>query len=161
MTAYRAMIDEDRDFVISGWSSSFRTSQYAGLVSMRIYAQVMHAVIEEILDRPDTRVLVAHEPGEFDHQGRPFLYGFLATRAGRAPYVYYVYVKAPFRQGRARHGLELGHAAALFTAAGIDPRRPFGYACRTSLSDRLTDRFTGKFPLAQWDPLPARYERPL
>lgn len=155
--AFRPMITADRDFVRSGWSSSFRTSRYAGLIAMDGYAAVMHAQIDAILARASTAVTVAHEPGEVDHEGRPFLYGFIATRTDlAAPYVYYVFVKSAYRRGRTRHQLELGHGAALFAAVGIDPRCPFGYACRTSYCDELAT----KIPQAVWDPLPGRYPNP-
>jgi hypothetical protein len=160
MTAYRSMLDDDLDFVVSGWSSSFRLSPFAGLIDMRTYADVMHRQIAEVLARPSTVVTVAYEPGEIVETPagpRPFAYGFLAQRTDlAAPYVYYVYVKAPYREGRRRLGLELGHAAALFEAAGIDPRSPFRFACRTVIGDQLAR----KVPLAEWDPLPARFERP-
>lgn len=157
MTAYRAMADEDRDFVVSGWSSSFRLSKYAGALTMERYADVMHGEIAAILARRDTRVLVAYEPGETIDGERPFLYGFLVERVGGPlPYVYYVFVKKFYRQGRERHGLDLGHAAGLFAAAGIDPLAPFSYMFRTSWSDQLTT----KIPLAEWDPIPGRFEVP-
>ena len=146
------MIASDRDFVVSGWSSSFRQSFHAGMLSMESYALVMHREIARILDHPSTETLVAEELGQTDHLGRPFLYGFLTRRRG-APYVYYCYVKSPYRRGQLRHGLRAGYATPLFAAAGIDPRAPFGYACQTPYVSKLARRI----PLAQWDPLPARY----
>lgn len=121
---------------------------------MDTYATVMHAQIDALLDRPNARTLVAHEPGEFDDRGRPFLYGFVATLAAATPYVLYVYVKAPYRRGKAKHGLSRGIATMLFEAAGVDPVRPFAYACKTSYVSDLAR----KIPLAEWDPMPARYK---
>jgi hypothetical protein len=146
----------DRDFIVSTWSSSFRTSVYAGLLSMETYADVQHREVKRVLDHPTTLTLVAAEPDELDERGRQFLYGFIALRQHVErvpPYVYYVYVKTAYRRGRAQFGLELGYAAQLFRAARIDPRRPFGYACQTSMSLQLAS----KIPLGAWDPLPARY----
>ena len=155
--AFRPMIADDRDFVRSGWSSSYRTSLYAGLILMEDYAAIMHFTIDRIFDRPSTTIIVAHEPGEVDYEGRPFLYGFIAIRTDLPqPYVYYVFVKNAYRRGRARHHLELGHATALFAAAGIDPSRPFGCACWTSVCDQLVS----KIPLATFTTLPGRFERP-
>lgn len=157
MTAIiRPMAPSDRQFVISTWSSSYRMSPYAGPLSMATYADVMHREIERIIEHRTTRVLVAAEPGEVDHEGRPFLYGFGAFSAEvlvGAKYVYYIYVKTPYRQGKARHGLHLGYAAQLLAAHGIDPAKPFAYACRTSYCDTLAR----KIPLATFDPFPARY----
>lgn len=144
--AFRPMIPADREFVRSGWSSSYRTSYAAGLISMDTWADVMHREINAILDRPSTAVTVAHEPGETDHVGRPFLYGFIAALKRPDPYVLYAYVKAPYRRQRI--------AARLFAAAGVDPKRPFGYACRTGYCDQLA----AKIPAASFNPLPARYQ---
>lgn len=153
--ACRPMQPADRQFVISGWSSSYRVSDHAGLISMSRWADTMHREVAAILDHPSTRTIVAEEIGEVDHQGRPFLYGFLAYQwlARMQPYVYYVYVKTPFRRGRERLQLDRGYASQLFAAAGIDPRAPFMYACRT---DMLGD-LARKIPLAEFNPLPARF----
>ena len=175
MTAFRQMIDADRQFVVSTWSSSYRTSPYAGMLAMDTYADVMHREIDRILDHPSTRTIVADEPGETDHEGRPFLYGFvcvrdldvavarLTLRASAAaaddcgpvranPYVYYVYVKRPYRRGL-HNGLPQAMGTELFRAAGVDPRRPFEYGCHTSYCSQLSR----KIPRAQFNPLPARY----
>jgi len=157
VTAYRPMLDVDREFVISAWSSSFRMSPYAGPLAMDTYADVMHAEIEQILARPSTQVIVAHEPGETIDGGRPFLYGFIVRRiGGQRPYVYYVFVKHFYRRGGKRHALDVGHARGLFAAAGINPLAPFSYMCRTLWSDRLAT----KIPLAEWNPIAGRYEEP-
>lgn len=140
--AFRPMVADDRQFVISGWSSSFRTSLYAGIISNATWADVMHREIGRILDRADTRTIVACEPDEFDHLGRQFLYGFAAVRSTGEPYVYYCYVKKPYR-GR-------GIAHRLLEAAGVNPECRFGYACPTGP--------LGKLPTAKFDPVPAREE---
>ena len=165
MTAFRPMIDADRGFVRSAWSSSYRTSPYAGMLSMTTYADVMHREIDLVLDHPTTRTIVADEPGETDHEGRPFLYGFISFRALDAaiveltsgtprpyPYVYYVYTKGPYRRGR-HNGLPQAMATELFGAAGIDPRAPFAFACRTQYCAQLAR----KIPLGEFNPLPARF----
>lgn len=143
--AYRPMIPADRQLVISGWSSSYRKSRSAGLIRNSSWARVMHPEIEAYLDMPDTRTIVACEPGELDHLGREFLYGFIATRAS---YVYYCYVKLRYR----RRGIARG----LFDAAGVDPAGAFLYACSTGASEEI--RRAGKIPAATFDPVPAREE---
>jgi hypothetical protein len=155
VTAFRAMIPEDRDFVVSTWSASYRMSPHAGLLSMKTYAEVMHREVERIIDHPTTAVIVADEPGETDHEGRPFVYGFIARRRDlphMRPYVYYVYVKTPYRRGRHRK-LPQAMATSLFLAANVDPRRPFTFACFTTYCEQLAR----KIPLAKWDPMPARF----
>lgn len=168
VAACRPMAAEDLEFVVSGWSSSFRTSPYAGLLSMARYADIMHRELGEILARPSTAVIVRHDLQRRDPHGRQFLYGFIAARTdlGR-PYVYYVYVRTIPPNSSASPIRRQGHATALFAAAGIDPARAFSYACRTAASDALTQpQWVGavpmppKVPHAKWDQLPARYEEP-
>lgn len=158
MTALiRPALPADRDFIVSTWSSSFRTSHYAGMISMRNYADVMHREIAIVLDHPSTLTLVAEQPGETDEEGRPFLYGFVSAasrhRPESPPYVYYVYVKSPYRRGKERHQLDKGYGQLLLEAAGVRPRTPFRYGYQTSMSLQLAS----KIPLGEWDPLPARY----
>lgn len=154
VTLFRPMAETDRRFVVSGWSSSLRTSNYAGFISMRRWADVMHAEINGAIDHPAVSTLVAEHPGETDHMGRPFLYGFIAWSVSLvdAPYVFYVYVKNPYRRGKEK-GMAQGYAAQLFAAAGIDPRAPFSYACSTGMCVQLAR----KIPLARFDSLPGRY----
>jgi hypothetical protein len=113
----------------------------------------MHSEIRRIVEQPEVTTLVAYEPGELDHLGRPFLYGFITFRLTESePYVFYVYTKAAFRNGQSK-GWPKGIASQLFDAAEIDPGEPFAYACRTAYCVRLSH----KVPRAEWNPLPARY----
>lgn len=155
VTLFRPMVEADRVFIVSGWSSSLRTSHYGGFISMKRWAAVMHPEINAAIDHPDVSTIVAEQPGETDHLGRPFLYGFITWSSqliAPMPYVFYVYVKNPYRRGKEK-GLAQGYAAQLFAAAGIDPRKPFGYACSTAACAQLAR----KMPLAKFDPLPGRY----
>lgn len=155
------MTADDRQFVISGWSSSFRKSDHAGMISMATWADVMHREIGAVLDRADTIALVAEEVGELDERGRPFLYGSLVYRRDPVrirlrqaspldprwlvlPYVFYAFTKIRYR--------ERGVARRLFAAASINYRAPFAYACRTEVC--------GAFPTGRSKPLVARYEEP-
>lgn len=149
----RPMNPDERAFVVSGWSSSYRLSPHAGLLPMHAYAAIMHPVIEATLDHPTTRVLVAAAPGDTDHEGRPFLYGFLVYRDPR--YVYYAFVKSEFRRGRSRFQLGAGYGRQLMAAAGIDPARAFEYACSTKHTTEIRD--AGKLPHATFNPMPARF----
>src|SRR3989442_922310 len=90
----------DRDFIVSGWSSSYRMSRDC-TTPMALYAKQKHEEVEWYLAR--VRTLVAH--GEAG-----VLFGFIAydpamyvARTGRHRitlngYVLYVYVAAPFRR---------------------------------------------------------------
>ena len=140
----------DRDFIVSGWSASLRSSRDIPLVPMSTYATTFRPIIEGHLAR--AQVLVAH--GEAG-----VLFGFLAfdpstyvATIGRRHitldgYVLYAYTAAPFRR---RYGVQ----RRLFAAAGISPLQRFGYACRTRSSWELRS----KIPLAEYDPYRARYE---
>lgn len=140
---FRPMRASDFQFVVSGWSSSFRLSHTAGMITMDDWATVMHRQIAKVLDRLSTTTIVAHSAGDEDH-----LRGFIAARLAPAPYVYYLFVKEPYRRA--------GHARELFAAAGIDPEMPFAYACKTAWTARLRD----KIPAAQYDPLNVRFPEP-
>lgn len=142
MTAFRAATPDDEPFIVSGWSSSYRTSRDVAFIQMGHYGDVMHAIIRGVLARPRAKVLVAH--GEV-------LHGFLCYEPGPAgglPLVIYVYVAQPYR----RHG----DAAGLFRTAGIDPLQPFEYAARTETSWRLME-IHRKAPLARYNPFRARF----
>ncbi len=149
MILTRAAIAEDRDFIVSGWSASLRSSRDIPLVPMATYAATFRPIVARHLEL--ARAVVAH--GESG-----VLFGFIVydsatyhVELGRRRvtldgYVLYVYVAAPFR----RRGI----ARRLFAAAGIDPTQRFGYACRTRSSWELRS----KIPLAEYEPYRARYE---
>lgn len=154
MITHRAIdTQSDRDFVISSWSASYRTSYSAGIIDMDAWATVMHAQLGRFLDRPNVRTVLAVE-----RRDPTFLYGFITadttvqvepldrgkTREWPA-LVYYCYVKSAYR--------ETGIARGLFGAIGIDPRSRFLTACKTAASTR----FASKTPLAKWNPLVARF----
>lgn len=143
--AYRPAAARDRAFIVSGWSTSYRTSYSAGMIAMDDWSTVMHTQIEKVLDRPGCTTIVAHNPDDPDPIAD--LYGFIAADP-RERYVFYVYVK--------HHHRRRGFARGLFGAVGIDPRRAFGYACSTRSAIEIIE--AGKAPMAKWDPLPARYD---
>lgn len=138
----------DRPFIVSGWSSSYRSSSDE-TAPTSLYAKQKHEEIDFYLARCST--LVAHgETGT--------LFGFIAydpavyATAGKRRvtfngYVLYVYTAEPFRR-------RFGVATRLFEVAGIDRNRRFGYLCRTRASWELRS----KAPLAKHDPHRARHE---
>lgn len=142
--AFRPITAADRQFVISTWSSSFKESHSAGLIQSADWASVMHDQIGKVIDRPGASTIVAFEKRE-----PTFLYGFISgdTTDERQPIVFYCYCKEPYRR--------TGIARALFGALGVDPLRPFLYACKTPIVTRLADRI----PFAKWNPLVARYPK--
>lgn len=160
MTVYRPADlspgSDERRFVISSWSSSYKASHFAGLITSDDWAEVMHVQLGKILDRPTTRTLVAVDGR------RPFLYGFIAgDTSGRTPVVFYVYVKDGFRSERfagRREGPR--YARGLFAALGVDPTGPFLYTCRTPVVSQLSHPTSGlesKIPRGTFCPAAARY----
>lgn len=144
--AFRNAELRDRSLIVSGWSSSLRDAHAAGLIAMDDWAEVMHRQIVQILDRGDAcTTIVAYETDE-EPGSLVDLYGFIAADVrDPRPLVFYVFVKQGYRRA--------GVARGLFRAAGIDPAKPFDYACKTGASARLVN----KIPLAAWHPLRARY----
>lgn len=144
------MTPSDRQFVLSGWSTSMRGSRDLPLIPMRDYAAIMHPVIDGYLDHPTVLTHVAEGDGGV-------LRGFVSADSTRystrmrggivelAGYVYYLYVAAPFR------GWKI--ARALLAAIGIEPSSRFGYAMRT----RSSFEVRAKIPLAEYDPYRARF----
>lgn len=145
ITHYREATEGDCQFIVSGWSASYRMSRDVALLQMSDYADVMRGIVRAVLARPRTRTIIAH--GEM-------LRGFISfepSSVGASHIVHYIYVAMPYRG----HGIARG----LFDAAEIDPIRPFDYSCRTRASWELRS----KAPLAIYNPLRARFaeeERP-
>lgn len=163
MTIYRpadlSPASDERRFVISSWSSSYKASHFAGLITAEDWAEVMHVQLGKILDRPTTRTFVAVSTDRI----HPFLYGFIAgDTAGRMPIVHYAYIKDGFRSEGVRGGRREGprYARGLFAALGVDPEQSFLYTCRTpvvSQIDRPTSGQSSKIPRATFCPAAARY----
>lgn len=136
MTEYRLATADDRQFIVSGWSSSQKRTRDIPLVPDALWAATWHPIVRATLDRPTVVTVVAH--GEV-------LQGFICAEPG---YVIYVYVAQAFRgQGIAR---------GLFASVAIDPESRFGYACRTKTSWECR----AKIPLAHYDPFRVRFTTP-
>lgn len=137
--------DDDRTFVISHWSSSFKKSHSAGLIQAEDWASVMRPQIAKVLDRPGMRAIIAYEKDDPD-----FFYGFIAGDNEDiidTPVIAYVYVKENYRRS--------GIARALFKAFGVEPNQRFVYACRTGIVSKLSS----KIPLSRFNPLEVRYPK--
>lgn len=134
---------EDRAFVISTWSRSFKLSHSAGLISSESWPVVMHAELEKILERDGARVVIATDVGD-----RDFFFGWIAAdTSGLVPVLLYAYVKEPYR----RRGI----ARQLFTAIGIDPSHYFVYVCRGPSFGQLA----GKLAHARYNPNEVRFPK--
>jgi GNAT superfamily N-acetyltransferase len=158
IVVHRQHTPDDRDFIVSSWSSSFKRSHFAGMIHTDDWAAVMHPQIRRVLERPDARAMVAYEKTD-----PAFLYGFIAgdtslhvpvvedgqRKVYTLPVVFYVFVKEAYRR--------VGIARGLFTALGVDPLRPFIYTGRTGVVRTLIE--ARKIPRADWNPLVARYEK--
>ena len=141
--AYRTALSSDRRFVVSAWSSSYKSANAAGMIWHEDWSTIMHGQIEKLLDRPGIRTAIAYENTDPD-----FVYGFICgDTPDEPPVVMYVYVKEPYRKA--------GNARGMFAELGFDPRGSFVYACRTAVVSRLAD----KIPRARWSPEVARYPR--
>lgn len=152
MTLYRPMTTaDDRRFVISAWSSSYKRSHHAGLIDSEDWAGIMHVQIGKLIDRPTVRTIVAF--------GLPSsLYAFICGDVShRMPVVHYVYVKDPYRSELHPDGTRTGprHARGLFAELGVNPDKPFLFTCHTFVCGEL--RHARKIPLARFVPAAARY----
>lgn len=140
---FRDATPDDRQFIVSTWSASYKNSHYAGLIQSEDWADVMHRQVEKVLSRPGARTLMAHEDSD-----PLFLYGWIAgDMTETVPVVFYAYVKEAYRR--------MGIARGLFDALGIDVSQRFVYSCRT----RIASQLASKIPAARFDPLQARYPR--
>lgn len=149
MIFVRPAVDDDRAYVLSNWSSSYRSTQDLSYVPMASYASIFRPIYERLYDQAN--VMVAH--GELG-----VLMGFIAYDPRRYGirrngtvinvdgYVLYVYVGEDFRKR--------GIARKLFAAAGMPTTSRFAYAARTRWSWLLRE----KIPSAVYDTYRARYD---
>lgn len=106
----------DESFIYNSWLKSYKNSDFARSIPARTYYAMHHLVIERILSRPSTQVLVACDPTAPD-----VLYGYVVMESvGDLSVVHYCYVKQAFRR--------LGIASALLASA---PTPDASYSHRT------------------------------
>lgn len=92
----RAAFLEDVPFIFATWLRSYRhASSFARKISNEVYYSRHHLVIDLILKREGSRVLVAHPKGEPD-----VILGYLVSEVqpDGADVIQYIYVKKSFRQ---------------------------------------------------------------
>lgn len=134
---------DDRQFIVSTWSSSWKGSNYAGVISAERWSTVMRPELDAHLERPDARVIIA-----CDRNDPTYFYGWIAGDVVERPaVVWYVYVKEPYRRA--------GIARQLFHRLGVDPLERFIYACGAPIAIRLAH----KIPLAKLNPNGLRYTK--
>lgn len=141
--AHRPVTLDDHDFVVSTWSISYKRSHSAGIIQADDWAEVMRPQIVKVLARPGMRAILAYAKKDAD-----YFYGWIAGDTSQpVPLVAYVYVKEAYR----RQGIARG----LFDALGIDPTRPFTYACKTGIVSELSS----KIPFARFNNNDIRYSK--
>lgn len=141
-------------FVCSAFCNERKLAKDAGLFDLsdpkqrQAWWDASWSAFWSILSRATVRTFVAHSDLDADAYR-----GFLSVdTSGRIPLVYYVYVAGPYRR--------TGHAHAMFAAAGVDPKRPFAFACRNAVVDSLTSprgETPPKYQLAKYAPVWARW----
>jgi hypothetical protein len=139
-------------FVVDAWCSSYRDSYSAGMIQVGDWYSIMIPQIEKMIARPGVKVTLACIADEAPPAD---IAGFIvADTEDETPLVYYVFVKTHYRRGR-RIGMPMGVAEQLLRSAGVDPEKPFNYACQTLVALRIGF----KIPLAKWLPLLARFPK--
>lgn len=150
----REAAPDELGFVLRNWANTYRVAHAAGLVPMHLWYQTMMPALAWVCERPDVHILVAADSDVRD--GLADLFGFLVYEDNAVcpsapneplPLIHYAYIKSPARRG--------GLAKRLLKAAGINPREPFYYTCKTGDSQRLSR----KIPGGKWKPLIARFEK--
>lgn len=132
--------ETDNSLIFDAWLDSFRGAHAAGPFPMHMYRAVYTQTIEELLARPNVRVLIACDENDDDQD-----VGFLIHELRQPPVVHYIYVKSPWRKKRV--------ASMLMAAAQIPTGRLFVYTFKTALASRLVEHWTGGI----WDPFCARF----
>ena len=92
--------ENDKPFIYSSWLRHYKNRSYfAKRIRTSIYYKWHHLVVEKILDRPTTKVLIAHPPGEPE-----VILGFMVLEdQGDGSVIHFCYIKPQFkRMGIAR-----------------------------------------------------------
>lgn len=105
----RTMRPTDLPFVYNSWLKSYKTrSQFARRITDEVFYRWHKLVVERILGRAGTQVLVATPKDDADT-----ILGYLVVENQEVPVAHFAYVKTSFRR--------LGIARALLDRAGLDP----------------------------------------
>lgn len=146
MTLIRAPRPEDQAYIAATWARSMISGARSGHAMRRHGAQrggspiaTMGGRIDAVLDRHDTRALVAvwpeHGPG-----GRDYIVGWcIYVSAAGVPIVHYVYTRDHDTAGRPLRGH--GIAGAIFARLGITRTTPVVCTSDGPSSEALRGRF--------------------
>lgn len=130
--------------IVALWSSTYKASDFGGLIWHEDWATVMHPQITKIIEKQNRTAIVAFEKGD-----PSFFYGFIVgDTTGNVPVVDYVAVKSPYRKR--------GIARALFAELGVSTSERFVYSCRNWIASKLVPT---KAPLARLDREQAIYPK--
>ena len=95
MFKIRLYIPQDIYFIFNSWLKSYRHSLFANKISDKDYYKYQHFLIEEILARPTTQVIVA-----CDKLDENVLFGYLVTEKSpieEREVLHYAFVKQSFQ----------------------------------------------------------------
>jgi hypothetical protein len=88
------MRDSEQGFVFSGWKSSFRHAPQNAALPKGTYFDRQNRDVDQIMDRPGTKVLVAQ-----DAEDPSFLYGFIVYETTPSTFCgHFIYVRHGFRR---------------------------------------------------------------
>ena len=91
---YRQMTPKDSPFVYSTWLRSYRQMPFAQNMSNDTFFHHHKQIIEKILSKPNTKVVMVCEDADPDH-----LYGYsVVEQYGDATIIHYVYIKHAYRK---------------------------------------------------------------
>lgn len=91
---HRPLKPSDMNFIYSSWLKSYRQSDWAKDISNDVFFTQHKEIIDNIIARPTTSVIVICNPNDDDQ-----LYGFLVHEvAGSSAAVHFVYMKYNFRK---------------------------------------------------------------
>ena len=139
----RPVEPSDRNFIMSSWLKSFKTSHFAGPIPYNLYWKTYQAVLDQLLARNGIRVAVAEVEGN--------ILGYAVFEDGFAqPTVHWCYVKHFARKS--------GIMADLLAQNGIDRDTSFFYTFRVAESRDLTDK-DGPYPNAVFRPSVVRSKK--
>jgi hypothetical protein len=131
----RTIEPPDQNFVYASWLNNFKESPFAKRITHAVYFENQKRVIEKILERPGSSVIIA-----CDIEDPWSIFGYLVyERTDDAPVIHYAFVKAIFQK--------MGIMNTMLKAARVD----LGSAVFTHWTSVSGD-FLKKHPGLTYDP---------
>lgn len=126
--------EEDRKFIMSSWLNAFKGSYYAGPIQFNLYYKTYQEVIDRILRRPQTEVVVACLPDDEDEiLGYAVVEGF----GDQGPCVHWAYVKRRLRG--------FGIASTILAYLGVTKETEFSYSFRVRNTPSFVAKYKARF----------------